>query len=78
VATSNLAGRTLRDLILRRDTELTSLPWVDWRVRRWEVEPVRWLSVQLMYGLYRWADAREERLEHTSRIARLADRATGR
>ena len=37
VATSNLAGRTLRDLVLRRDTDLTTLPWVDWRVAggRW-------------------------------------------
>ena len=28
VAASNLAGRTLRDLVLGRDTELTGLPWV--------------------------------------------------
>src|SRR6266545_2266548 len=41
VATTNLAGRTLRDLVLRRDTELTALPWVGWRVRRWEPEPLR-------------------------------------
>ena len=29
VSTTNLAGRTLRDLILGRETELTGLPWVE-------------------------------------------------
>ena len=44
VATTNLAGRTLTDLILARDTELTRLPWVHHRSRRWEPEPLRWLA----------------------------------
>ena len=47
VATANLAGRTLADLILRRDTDLTRLPWVGHRSRRWEPEPLRWLGVRL-------------------------------
>ena len=34
VSTTNLAGRTLRDLILGRRTELTTLPWVQHRSRR--------------------------------------------
>ena len=34
VATTNLAGRTLRDLILGQETELTCLPWVNHRSRR--------------------------------------------
>jgi glycine/D-amino acid oxidase-like deaminating enzyme len=79
VATTNLAGRTLRDLVLRHDTELTALPWVGWRVRRWEPEPLRWLGVHLLYRLYRLADARESRgLPHTSRLARGADLISGR
>lgn len=45
VAATNLAGRTLTDLILARDTELTRLPWVNHRSRRWEPEPLRWLGV---------------------------------
>ncbi|MES9543354.1 MULTISPECIES: FAD-binding oxidoreductase [unclassified Actinomadura] len=79
VATANLAGRTLRDLVLRRDTELTALPWVDRRVRRWEPEPLRWLGVHAMYALYRAADAREASAPSaaTSGLARLADRITG-
>ncbi|UNB54465.1 FAD-binding oxidoreductase [Mycolicibacterium sp. YH-1] len=80
LTTTNLAGRTLADLVLKRDTPLTRLPWVGRRVRRWEPEPLRWLGVQSMYVLYRMADRREaERdLATTSRIARVANMITGR
>jgi len=80
LTTTNLAGRTLADLVLARDTELTRLPWVSRRVRRWEPEPLRWLGVQTMYALYRTADRREsgKELAKTSRIARIANMITGR
>ncbi|MET7287775.1 FAD-dependent oxidoreductase [Streptomyces sp. NPDC005573] len=85
VATANLAARTLRDLVQRDSgqaggTELTALPWVDHRVRRWEPEPLRWLGVQGMYATYRAADERERRRPATasSRLARAADRLAGR
>ncbi|MCX8996073.1 FAD-binding oxidoreductase [Rhizobiaceae bacterium BDR2-2] len=78
VSTSNLSGRTLCDLVLGRDTELTRLPWVNRSVRKWEPEPLRWLGVHAMYQLYRMADRREEAgLAHTSRLAAIADRITG-
>jgi glycine/D-amino acid oxidase-like deaminating enzyme len=78
VSSSNLSGRTLRDLILRRDTELTRLPWVNRQVSKWEPEPMRWLGVHSMYQLYRMADEREEAgLDHTSKLAAIADRITG-
>jgi glycine/D-amino acid oxidase-like deaminating enzyme len=47
VSTTNLAGRTLADLILGRDTELVRLPWVGHRSRPWEPEPLRWLGINL-------------------------------
>lgn len=79
VATTNLAGRTLRDLILRETTDLTRLPWVGRQVRQWEPEPLRWIGVQLIYALYRTADRRENAgLSHTSGYARLASRISGR
>ena len=56
VSTTNLAGRTLRDLVLRRDTDLTRLPWVGHRSRRWEPEPLRWLGVRLAATAARRAD----------------------
>jgi glycine/D-amino acid oxidase-like deaminating enzyme len=78
VATTNLAGRTLADLVLGRDTELTRLPWVGHRTRRWEVEPLRWLAVQGIYGAYRAADRAEGKgRATTSPLARLADKISG-
>ncbi|MFD6419550.1 NAD(P)/FAD-dependent oxidoreductase [Streptomyces sp. NPDC060194] len=81
VATANLAGRTLADLV-RLDsgesgpTPLTTLPWVGHRVRRWEPEPFRWLGVQALYAAYREADRRETTTTHP--LATLADRISGR
>lgn len=76
---THLAGRTLRDLVLGHDTDLTRLPWTHHRVRRWEPEPLRWAGVHALYRLYRAADRREDAgLAHTSRIARAANRVAGR
>ena len=79
LTTTYLAGRTLADLVLGRDSDLVTLPWVGRKVRRWEPEPLRWLGVRAMYGLYRAADRREDAgLTRPSRLARLGDRLTGR
>ena len=78
VSTSNLAGRTLADLALGRTTELTQLPWVNRRVRRWEPEPLRWLGVHGMYALLRAGDRREQTGGAPSRLAVLGNWLTGR
>ena len=78
VGASNLAARTLRDLVLDRDSELTRLPWVGRHPRSWEPEPLRWAGVQAVYGLYRRADRDERRSGNPSRLARLVDAASGR
>ncbi|MFI8964015.1 NAD(P)/FAD-dependent oxidoreductase [Streptomyces sp. NPDC053493] len=85
VATTNLAARTLRDLIQQDSgqsgpTDLTALPWVNHRVRKWEPEPLRWLGVQTMYAAFRAADRREtaSHTATTDRIAVLANRLSGR
>ncbi|MFC1413685.1 NAD(P)/FAD-dependent oxidoreductase [Streptacidiphilus sp. N1-12] len=84
VSTTNLAARTLRDLVLRElgsgsDTALTGLPWVGHRVRAWEPEPLRWIGVHGMYAAYYAAD-RQERggRAGTSPIAKAADVVSGR
>ena len=61
VALTNLAGRTLADLMTTRDTALTRLPWVQHRSPKWEPEPLRWLGVNAGLQLASLAD-REERL----------------
>lgn len=79
VSTSNLAGRTLADLALGRDTDLVHLPWVNRRVRPWEPEPFRWLGVTGMYALLNAADRREARPgAGPSRLAALGNWLTGR
>ncbi len=50
VAGTNLAARTVRDLILGHDSELTALPWVGHRSRRWEPEPLRWVGASTLYA----------------------------
>lgn len=59
VTATNLAGRTLADLVLDRDSELVRLPWVGHRAKKWEIEPLRWLAVQGIYAAYRTADRAE-------------------
>jgi glycine/D-amino acid oxidase-like deaminating enzyme len=78
VAAANLAGRTLRDLLLARRSGLTELPWVGRRPRRWEPEPLRWTGIRATYALYRRADRRERRSGRPSRLASCVDAATGR
>jgi hypothetical protein len=72
VSTTNLAGRTLRDLVLGRDTGLTRLPWVGHRSRRWEPEPLRWLGANAGLRVVTLADAEERVTGRPSVLARLA------
>lgn len=79
VANTNLAGRTLRDLILGAETDLTTLPWVGHRVRKWEPEPLRWIATRVIYGAYGAADRSEYRgRAGTSPLATVADVVSGR
>lgn len=77
VATTNLAGRTLADLILERDTELVHLPWVGRRSRQWEPEPLRWLGINAGRWLATSADAAEARTGRPTRRGALLDRLLG-
>ena len=78
VAAANLAGRTLRDLLLERDTELTRLPWVGPLARPWEPEPLRFAGVRAVNALYRLADRTESRTHRSALAGRAADLLSGR
>ncbi len=69
VSTTNLAGRTLADLVTGRDSDLVTLPWVDHRWRRWEPEPLRWLGVNAGLRGVGLADRSEERRGRPSWLA---------
>ncbi len=60
VGTTNLSGRTLADLITGADSELTTLPWVGHRSRRWEPEPFRFVGINATTALPIGADRHEE------------------
>jgi len=77
VGTTNLAGRTLADLLLDRDTDLTHLPWVDHHSPTWEPEPLRWLGVNLGLRLMTYADHRETRTGRPSKAAQRFNRFLG-
>ncbi|ART67512.1 FAD-dependent oxidoreductase [Mycobacterium dioxanotrophicus] len=79
VTATNLAGRTLADLVLGHDTPNTALPWVGHQSRTWEPEPLRWLGVRGLYIAYKLADRHEAGgRASTSPIARVADVITGK
>jgi glycine/D-amino acid oxidase-like deaminating enzyme len=77
VATTNLAGRTLSDLITGRQSELTALPWVNHRSRRWEPEPLRWIGANATLRGMSAADAAEERTGRASRLPQVLGRLVG-
>jgi glycine/D-amino acid oxidase-like deaminating enzyme len=77
VALTNLAGRTLADLVTGRDTALTSLPWVQHRSRPWEPEPLRWLGVNAGLRLASLADAEERLTGRPAFLGRALSAVTG-
>jgi glycine/D-amino acid oxidase-like deaminating enzyme len=77
VGTSNLAGRTVADLILGHDSELVRLPWVGHRSPPWEPEPLRWLGVNAALRLAFWGDRVEARTGRPSRAAKALRRFLG-
>jgi glycine/D-amino acid oxidase-like deaminating enzyme len=71
LSTTNLAGRTLADLMTGADTELTRLPWVNHHSPSWEPEPLRFAGANAGMLAMQFADI-EERITHRrSLIARV-------
>lgn len=62
VAASHLFGRTLAALILKHESTLTKMPWAfanadQQPLKRWEPEPLRWLTAQTINLSYVAEDA---------------------
>jgi glycine/D-amino acid oxidase-like deaminating enzyme len=77
VSTTNLAGRTLADLITGADSEITRLPWVGHRSPPWEPEPLRWLGVNAGLQVMSLADRQEARTGRPSRASAVMSRFLG-
>ncbi|RST77287.1 FAD-dependent oxidoreductase [Siminovitchia acidinfaciens] len=48
VSTTNLGGRIMSDLLLEQQTEVTKLPMVQHKSKKWEPEPFRWMGVRFV------------------------------
>jgi glycine/D-amino acid oxidase-like deaminating enzyme len=71
LSTTNLAGRTLADLITGADTDLTRLPWTNHRSPNWEPEPLRFLGANAGLVAMTVADTEERITGRASLAARI-------
>ena len=76
VATTNLAGRVLADLITDVNSEITTLPCVNHRSPDWEREPLRYLAVHYIQNAYWKIDQKSERTGLAPSGKTLAERLT--
>ena len=77
LSTTNLAGRTLADLVLGRRSALTGLPWANHRSPLWEPEPLRFAGTNLGILGMQFADLEERVTKRPSLTARLLGPLTG-
>lgn len=74
VANSNLAGRTLAELITGQRSTRTELPLVGHRSPSWEPEPLRWLGVRFTQAALVRVDRKAERSGRAPTGRSLAER----
>ena len=78
VGTSNLAGRTMADLILGLSTPLTKLCWVQHQSPKWEFEPLRFIAARVALIGADIADQIEGVTGRRSLISKIIARLTGK
>ena len=71
LSTTNLAGRTLADLITGTDSSLLRLPWVGHQSPRWEPEPIRFAAANAGLLAMGIADVEERVTGRPSLTARV-------
>ena len=77
VAPANLAGRTMRDLVLGLDTELTRLPLVAAPPRCWEPEPLRYVGAAVISVMRSLGTRRELATGRPSWLVSVGNRLAG-
>jgi glycine/D-amino acid oxidase-like deaminating enzyme len=77
LSTTNLAGRTLADLMTDTESELTRLPWVNHSSPSWEPEPLRFLGANAGLAAMTVADAEERLTGRPSIAAKIMGPLTG-
>ncbi|TPX04542.1 FAD-binding oxidoreductase, partial [Schumannella luteola] len=71
LSTTNLAGRTLADLLSGTDSELVRLPWVGHRSPDWEPEPLRFAGANAGLVAMTAADQEERLTGRGSLVAKV-------
>jgi len=71
VTMSYLASKILADLIVGRESNVTNLHFVNREIRKWEIEPLRYLAVNSLVKLSGIADKEEARTGRPSLVSRL-------
>ena len=76
VVMSYVAANALADLLAAPDvaTEFTTLPFVQHQSKRWAMEPLRWLGINVGLELANWADRVEQRRGRESAAERWLNR----
>jgi glycine/D-amino acid oxidase-like deaminating enzyme len=77
LSTTNLAGRTLADLLTGTGSELTRLAWVNHHSPSWEPEPLRFAGANAGLLATQFADVEERITKRPSIIARVMGPLTG-
>lgn len=70
LSTTNLAGRTLAQLLTGTESELTTLPWVGHRSPEWEIEPLRFIGANAGLAAMTVADVEQRITRRPSLVAR--------
>lgn len=68
VAASNLAARTLADMVLERDSALRELAWTREHLTNWPMEPLRWLGARAVNIIGHAADRYESKTARPSTL----------
>jgi glycine/D-amino acid oxidase-like deaminating enzyme len=76
VCASNFAARTITDLVLERDTELVTYPWVGHQAPSWPPDPLVRIGASVMQAAYGLADRHAERDGRSPRWVRVVDRVS--
>ena len=71
---TSIAGRTLADLILDRESDLVTLPWVGHESRKWEPEPLRGIAARTISAVLLSADEAEARTGRPAKRVKLVQR----
>ncbi len=78
VNTAHLAGQTLADLVLERQTDLVTLPWIQHEWKTWEPEPLRFVGINAGLWMAKTADRSEERRGKPSQWATIGNWMRGK